>query len=86
MLRSAYLKGTLPTSLNGKAYAGAKTSLFCASSLYSDMIYSKAATVRSTGGAAELNTYAMSWFVPPVLVPTVLAGLLFAWIAYQVYS
>jgi hypothetical protein len=85
MLRSAYLKGTLPTSLNGKAYAGAKTSLFCASSLYTDITYAKAATIRSTEGAAGLNTYAMSWFVPPGR-PALLAALLFTWIAYEVYS
>jgi hypothetical protein len=46
----------------------------------------KAATVRSTEGAAGLNTYTMSWFVPALVVPALLAALLLAWIAYQAYS
>jgi hypothetical protein len=79
-------RGTHPTSLNGKAYAGAESSLFCASSLYTDMTYSKAVPVRSTEGAAGLNSYAMSWFVPPLVVPALLAALLLAWIVYQAYS
>jgi len=65
---------------------GQKARYFAHRPKYPDMIYSKAATVRSTGGAVELNTSAMSWFAPPVVVPALLAGLLFAWIAYQVYS
>jgi hypothetical protein len=50
------------------------------------MAYSKAATVRSTEGAAGLNSYAMSWFIPPLVVPALLAALLLAWIAYRAYS
>jgi len=53
---------------------------------YTVMSYSKAATVRSTEGAAGLNSYAMRWFVPPLVVPALLAALLLAWIAYQAYS
>jgi hypothetical protein len=50
------------------------------------MTYSKAAPVRSTEGPAGLNGYAMSWFVPPLVVPVLLAALFLAWIVYQAYS
>jgi hypothetical protein len=49
------------------------------------MTYSKAAPVPSTEGAAGLNSSAMSWFVPPLVVPALLAALFLAWIAYQAY-
>jgi hypothetical protein len=50
------------------------------------MTYSKAEQVSSIEGAAGLNSSAMSWFVPPLVVPALLAALLLAWIAYQAYS
>jgi hypothetical protein len=50
------------------------------------MTYSKVAPARSTEGAAGLNSYVMSWFVPPLVVPALLAALLLAWIVYQAYS
>ena len=50
------------------------------------MTYSKTAPVLSTKGAAGLNSDAMSWFVPPLVVPVLLAAVLLAWIAYQAYS
>jgi hypothetical protein len=70
----------------GKLMPGQKSSLFCASSLYTDMTYSKAATVRSTEGAAGLNTYAMTLVCSSGRRPALLAALLFTWIAYEVYS
>jgi hypothetical protein len=54
--------------------------------LYTVMTYSKATPVGSTEDAVGLNSYAMSWFVPPLVVPALLAALFLAWIAYQAYS
>lgn len=85
-LTTAYLPGRHPTSSNRKSYAAGKSSLFRASSLYSDMTYSKAAPIRSTQDAVGSNGHALSWFVPPIVVPALLAALLLAWIAYQAYS
>jgi hypothetical protein len=65
----------------------AESSQFCASSLYTDMTYSEATPGRSTEGAAKWTSdNAMSWFVPPLVVPALLAALLLAWITYQAYS
>jgi hypothetical protein len=64
-----------------------KAGYFAPSSLYKKMTYSKAAPGQSTKGAAGSNSFnAMSWFVPPIVVPALLAALLLAWIAYQAYS
>jgi hypothetical protein len=36
--------------------------------------------------AALSSSNIMSWFVPPLVVPALMAALLFAWMAYQAYS
>ena len=76
----------VPISLNGQAYAGAKLAILRIVLMYSDMTYSKAVPVPFTEVAAGLNSNAMSWFVPPLVVPALLAVLLLACIAYQAYS
>jgi hypothetical protein len=50
------------------------------------MTYSKVVPVRSPEAAVGLNSGAMSWFVPPLVVPALLAALLLAWLAYEAYS
>ena len=54
-----------------------KPRYFAQSFLDMAMTYSETVSERS---------YAMSWFVPPIVVPALLAALLLAWIAYQAYS
>src|SRR4051812_28525714 len=82
---AAYLPRYASRIAQWEGYRG-KSSLFCASSLYTDMTYSKGVPLRSPETAVGLNSGAMSWFVPPLVVPALLAALLLAWIAYQAYS
>jgi hypothetical protein len=50
------------------------------------MIYSKAVPGQSPDSVAALNSAnAMSWFVPPLVVPALLAALLLAWTTYQAF-
>jgi hypothetical protein len=69
------MKGSTATSAT--KWPGKNARYFFAWSPYTGMTYSK---------AAPRTSYALGWFVPPLVVPALLAALFLAWVAYQALS